>query len=107
MSDDPRDPERLAESAAADMTDLSGMPTADEAVSAAAAATGPQTATARPFRGRTEYPLDQTLEESLEQAKERLRRLEGQAQTYIRRNPLRSAGLAFAAGYLIAVARRL
>ncbi|MFU8816573.1 MAG: hypothetical protein ACNA7W_14590 [Pseudomonadales bacterium] len=46
-----------------------------------------------------------------EDARQHLERLQQQARErasgYIRRNPLRAAGLAFAAGYLIAVLRRL
>jgi ElaB/YqjD/DUF883 family membrane-anchored ribosome-binding protein len=38
---------------------------------------------------------------------EELRRVEQEAQAYIRRTPLRTVAMAFAAGYLIAVLRRL
>jgi hypothetical protein len=88
MTNEPRDPEQLAATAAADMPDLSGMPTAAESADTA------QFAGPRGGRG---------IDDGVEQ----LKWLESKAQSYIRRNPLRSAGLAFAAGYLIAVVRRL
>jgi hypothetical protein len=93
MNHDPRDPEHLAETAAADMTDLSGMPTAAETTGE----TGETRTGWQGFGGAHEHQFDL----------ETLREFEKQAQAYVRRNPLRSAGLAFAAGLLIAVARRL
>jgi ElaB/YqjD/DUF883 family membrane-anchored ribosome-binding protein len=123
MSDDNRnghDAARLAEAAAraaAAGKDLSGMPGAAEQQMAdtpgnlagvAGASTGLAAKRARQAVAAASGKL-RTAQQGLADGNslEALRHLEHRARDYIRRNPLRSAGLAFAAGYVIAVLRRL
>jgi ElaB/YqjD/DUF883 family membrane-anchored ribosome-binding protein len=129
MSDDSRDPARLADSAgAAGKNDLSGLPGAaarlaeeatdrlDAPAQAAGQAAGRAAGTAAGMVDHARDAVASAAERVRAAARERfdtedpvgeLRRVEQETEAYIRRNPLRSVAMAFAAGYLIAMIRRL
>jgi ElaB/YqjD/DUF883 family membrane-anchored ribosome-binding protein len=107
MSDDSRDPSHLPDAAAAG-NDLSGLPgaaplvdqdTANVDVMDHVRETVLSAAERVRAAARERFEMDDPAEE--------LRRLEHEAQAYVRRNPLRTVAVAFAAGYLIARIRRL